>query len=333
MALLPALPAPVQRLLSLPERHPQAAMALLLGVLCVYPLILPNQYWLRVATTVGLYVILALGLNIVVGFCGLLDLGFVAFYGIGAYTAALATKAGAPFWLIIPVAMAFGAFMAALVGLPTLKLRGDYLAIVTVGFSQIIYLSFMNLTGITGGTKGVESIPPPTIPFTGWEFTLNSRYYMNHPYYYLVLAFIILTVISIWRLEHSRVGRAWKAIRENDLAASAMGIPVLRYKIMAYAIGAAYGGLAGCLMAPFFSFVAPKSFVFFESCMILCMVVLGGLGRIQGAIVGAVVLGVVPELLRALNLVVFRDLIFGAMMVTLVVLRPQGLMGRRHIDI
>lgn len=322
------------------ERHPGKLYAVLAVLLLLYPVIIPDQYWLRVATNMGLYVILALGINIVVGYCGLLDLGFVAFYGIGAYTAALLTTSmQISFWMAVPISMVLGGSIATILGTPVLKLRGDYLAIVTVGFCEIIRLTFMNWVSLTRGPMGIPNIPAPTVPFLGWSFQLSSRYYAYHPFYYLMLVFVALTIVTIHRLEFSRIGRAWKAIREDELAAQAMGIPVLRYKTLAYATGAMYGAMGGSFMACFNQFVAPGSFTFLESCMILCMVVIGGLGTMQGAILGALLLGSVPELLRQLpdllpavqsvDFVKIRDLLFGLLMVIVVVLRPQGLAGRK----
>lgn len=334
----PAAPSAVAKLL---RRAEPWLLPVLLVLALLYPMLLPDQFWLRVMINIGLAMLMALGLNITVGFCGQLDLGYIAFFGLGAYTCAILTaKWGVSFWLALPASVAVGMAVGALLGMPVLRLRGDYLAIVTLGFAEVMRLAFQNGGALTNGPRGITSIPVPTVPFTGFALKLSSRAYAWHPYYYFLLGVIVLSVLVVRFLEDSAYGRAWKAIREDELAAKVMGIPVHRYKVLAYASGAGFGALAGCLMAPFAQVVAPRSFTFFESCMVLCMVVIGGLGTIRGALAGAALLGILPELLRALpdwvpalqrvDFYDYRFLLFGVMLVVIVILRPQGLFGERH---
>ncbi len=291
--------------------------------LAIVPFVVRDQYWLRVTVTIGIYAVLALGLNVIVGFTGVLDLGFIAFYGIGAYTAALLMlKCGWSFWAALPVATAAGALLGVLRGLPTLRLSGDYLAIVTLGFGEIVRLTFNNWVGLTNGPMGLRGIEPPTIGSFSFGFDAARGGYMR--YYFLVLVLLALAVYVAYRLRRSRPGRALLAIRDNETAAAAMGVHLSRYKTLAYALGAAFGGAAGALFVSFNLFVSPNSFVFFESAIVLCMVVVGGMGSIPGAIIGAVILASFPELLRFLA--GFRYLIFGALMVAVAVFRPRGLM-------
>jgi branched-chain amino acid transport system permease protein len=291
-------------------------------MLVVVPFIVRDQYWLRVVVTLGIYAILALGLNVIVGFAGVLDLGFIAFYGIGAYTAALLMlKCGWPFWAALPAATAAGALLGVLRGLPTLRLTGDYLAIVTLGFGEIVRLTFTNWVGLTNGPMGLRGIEAPSLGSFSFGFDAARGGYTR--YYYLILVLAALAVYVMYRLRHSRPGRALLAIRENEMAAATMGVHLSHYKTLAYATGAALGGAAGAFFASFNLFVSPNSFVFFESAIVLCMVVIGGMGSIAGAIVGALILGSFPELLRFLA--EFRYLIFGALMVAVAVFRPRGL--------
>ncbi|MGD8718668.1 MAG: branched-chain amino acid ABC transporter permease [Candidatus Zixiibacteriota bacterium] len=297
-----------------------AFFALLLVVL---PFVVTDQYWLRVTVTIAIYAILALGLNVIVGYAGVLDLGFIAFYGIGAYTAALLMlKCGWSFWAALPVATAAGALLGVLRGLPTLRLSGDYLAIVTLGFGEIVRMTFTNWVGLTNGPMGLRGIEAPSIGSFSFGFDAAHGGYMR--YYFLVLALLGLAVYVVYRLRYSRPGRALLAIRDNETAAAAMGVHLTRYKALAYAVGAAFGGAAGAFFVSFNLFVSPNSFLFFESAIVLCMVVVGGMGAIAGAIVGAVILGSFPELLRFLA--DFRYLIFGALMVAVAIFRPRGLL-------
>ncbi len=279
-----------------------------------------NNYYLDTINLALLYALLAIGLNITVGFTGLLDLGYAAFYGIGAYVyALLSTSIGLSFWLGLPLGGAVAAFFGLILGLITLRLRGDYLAIITLGFVQIIYLTLNNWDSLTQGPNGIMQIARPQIA----GLTLRTPFH----FYYLILFFLILTVIAVHRLLHSQIGRAWIAIREDEMAAEAMGIDTTRMKIFAFVLGAAIAGIGGVFFAARYSFISPESFTFLESVRILSMIVLGGMGNIPGAILGAFLLTLLPELLR--GLANYRMLIFGAALVVMMIFRPQGLWGRR----
>ncbi len=298
----------------------------LLVLFAVAPFIIGDQYWLRVIILIGIYVMLSLGLNVIVGFTGVLDLGFIAFYGIGAYAAALLmVNFGWSFWAVLPVAVAAGAVAGILRGLPTLRLSGDYLAIVTLGFGEIVRMTFANWVSLTNGPMGIRGLDAPSIFGFSFGFDLARGGWTG--LYFLMLAMVVLTVLVCHRVRRSRVGRALLAIRENETAAACMGVHLSRYKSIAYAIGGGIGGAAGALFAGFNLFVSPNSFLFFESAIVLCMVVVGGMGSIAGAIVGAVILGAFPELLRLVA--DFRYLIFGALMVAVAVFRPHGLVREK----
>jgi len=293
-------------------------------LVCLFPIIDPNPYHVDVLTSAGLYALLALGLNIVVGFTGLLHLGYAAFFAIGAYTYALLNlHAGLAFWLgLAPAAIVAGVFGVVL-GIPAIRVRGDYLAIVTLGFGEIVRIVFTNLEQWTGGPNGLLGIAHPTlwIPGGGWyDFGVASV-----PYYYLVVVAAAVVTVMCLRMSQSRVGRAWAAIREDELAASCAGINTVQLKLLAQGCGAAIAGLAGAIFAAKQGTITPDSFDFILSVMILAMVVLGGLGSIPGAIVGALVLGTLPELLR--GFAQYRMLCFGLVMIVMMRIRPQGLLG------
>jgi len=307
-----------------------------------------GRSWVRIAAFALLYVMLALGLNIVVGYAGLLDLGYVAFFAVGAYCWALLASPHfgihLPVWALLPLGAALACLFGVLLGAPTLRLRGDYLAIVTLGFGEIIRIFLVNLNApvnITNGPQGVNLIDPVRAgsfsfakahSFAGLEFPAVYNYY----YLFLVLALGIIFVSL--RLERSRIGRAWVAIREDETAAAAMGINTRNIKLLAFAMGASFGGVSGGLFAGFQGFVSPESFTLIESVMILCMVVLGGMGHIPGVVLGAVLLVVLPEALRYLGPLqqfVFgrvladpadlRLLVFGLALILVMILRPAGL--------
>lgn len=289
------------------------------------PLVNPNPYQLDVLTTALLYAILALGLNLIVGLTGLLHLGYAAFFAIGAYTYGLLNlHAGWSFWLsLFPAAVVSGLFGVAL-GAPVLRVRGDYLAIVTLGFGEIVRITFTNLDRWTGGPNGLLGIAHPRLWVPGrglFDFGVSST-----PYYYLVLLTTLLVTVICARLSYSRVGRAWVAIREDELAASCMGVPVLQLKLLAQGCGGAIAGIAGAIFAAKQGTITPDSFDFILSVMILAMVVLGGLGSTRGAVLAALILGTLPELLR--GFAQYRMLLFGLSMVIIIRLRPQGLFGR-----
>jgi len=270
---------------------------------------------------IGVYILLAIGLNVVVGQAGLLDLGYVAFYAIGAYTfASLGINFGFRFWPTVLLGMAFAAVSGVVLGAPTLRLRGDYLAIVTLGFGEIVRITANNTNAI-GGARGLTPVPHPP-PLFGVQFLLNPL-----PYYYLILAVIVLAIIFCKRLERSRVGRAWTAIREDEDAAELMGVPTFRFKLLAFAIGAMIGGLAGVVWAGKVIFIAPTNFPFILSATILAAVLLGGSGNLPGVIVGAFLIAWLPQRFRG-----FADywvLVFGASLVIMVALRPEGLLPSR----
>ncbi len=332
-----------------------------IGVL-VLPLFLQQfgNAWVRIADLALLYVMLALGLNIVVGYAGLLDLGYVAFFAVGAYLYGLlasphltatfpAIAAMFPngfhtsLWLVIPLALAVAAGAGVLLGIPVLKLRGDYLAIVTLGFGEIIRIFLNNLDhpyNITNGPKGLNQIDSVSIfglnlgkPLTIGGFEIASVTL----YYYLFLILVIATVVICQRLEDSRIGRAWMAIREDEIAAKAMGLNTRNLKLLAFGMGASFGGVSGAMFAAFQGFVSPESFSLMESVMIVAMVVLGGLGHLPGVILGAVLLAALPEVLRyvagplqnmtggRLDAAILRQLLIALAMIIVMLLRPRGL--------
>jgi len=271
---------------------------------------------------IGTFVLLAIGLNIVVGQAGLLDLGFVAFYAIGAYTLAyLGTAHGFSFWPTLVLGVVLAAVSGVILGAPTLRLRGDYLAIVTLGFGEIVRITAVNTNEI-GGARGITPIPHPPDLF-GVEFLLDPL-----PYYYLIVAVIVLAIAFSLRLERSRVGRAWTAIREDEDAAELMGVPTFRFKLLAFAIGAMVGGLAGTIFASKVIFIAPTNFPFILSATILAAVLLGGAGNLPGVILGAFLIAWLPERFR--GFADYRILVFGAALVLTMALRPQGLLPSRQ---
>ncbi|MBI2902795.1 MAG: branched-chain amino acid ABC transporter permease [Candidatus Methylomirabilis oxyfera] len=277
-----------------------------------------NRYHIDILTQVGIYVTLALGLNIVVGLAGLLDLGYVAFYAVGAYAyGLLSTRVGLSFWEVLPLGALLAALFGVLLGIPVLRLRGDYLAIVTLGFGEMIRITLNNWDSVTRGPNGILGIARPKI----LGFTISTPI----QYYYLILALVLLTVFVVERLNRSRIGRAWTAMRDDDVAAEAMGINLVKTKLLAFGLGATWAGSAGVFFASKMTFISPESFTFFESVIILCMVVLGGMGSVPGVILGAATLVILPEIMRQFAL--YRMLIFGGAMVVMMVMRPQGLVG------
>jgi branched-chain amino acid transport system permease protein len=330
--------------------------------LLVLPLILQSfgNAWVRIADIALLYVLLALGLNIVVGYAGLLDLGYVAFYAVGAYLFGLlasphladnfaAFAAMFPdglhtsLWLVIPAAALVAAFFGALLGAPTLKLRGDYLAIVTLGFGEIIRIFLNNLdhpVNLTNGPKGIGQIDSVKIfgldlgkrlELFGFDISSVTLYY------YLFLALVLVSIVICYRLQDSRIGRAWMAIREDEIAAKAMGINTRNLKLLAFGMGASFGGVSGAMFGAFQGFVSPESFSLMESVMIVAMVVLGGIGHLPGVILGAVLLSALPEVLRyvagplqamtdgRLDAAILRQLLIALAMIIVMLLRPRGL--------
>ena len=328
----------------------------------ILPLVLQSfgNAWVRIADMALIYVMLALGLNIVVGFAGLLDLGYVAFFAVGAYVYGLAASPhltdtfpalAAMFpeglhislWMILPIAAGIAGFFGMLLGAPTLKLRGDYLAIVTLGFGEIIRVFLNNLdhpVNITNGPKGLNQID--TLKFFGINLgkpleVLGFELASVSLYYYLFLVLVVISVVLCHRMELSRVGRAWMAIREDEIAAKAMGINTRNMKLLAFGMGATFGGVSGTLFAAFQGFVSPESFSLMESVMIVAMVVLGGIGHLPGVILGAVLLSALPEVLRylagplqamtggRLDSAILRQLLIAVAMIVVMLLRPRGL--------
>jgi len=304
--------------------------AIIVVILFLIPLVL-GQYWNYTLGTVGIYVLLGLGLNIVVGLAGLLDLGYVAFFAIGGYTVALLT-APAPqhlmwnFWVTIPIAILLAAFAGIVLGIPVLRLRGDYLAIVTLGFGQIIavLLKSDELTPFTGGPKGVTAIGGPVL----FGRTLGDPI----DFVYLILLAVILVIIVTVRLRSSRVGRAWEAMREDETVARAMGINTLSSKLLAFAIGAACAGLGGVLFASRNQFTGPEDYNLMVSFNVLASVIVGGMGSLPGVVGGAFTLKGLPEVLRELDN--YRVLAFGALLVVMMLIRPAGLIptSRRKME-
>lgn len=334
------------------RRSAWAAFAALGILLALLPFLVDaglGRSWVRVLDFALLYVMLALGLNIVVGYAGLLDLGYVAFYAVGAYLYALLASPHfglhLPFWAILPLGALTAGLFGVLLGAPTLRLRGDYLAIVTLGFGEIIRIFLNNLNApinVTNGPQGINLIDPIAVggfvlskPHALGEISVPGVY----NYYYLFLGLALLIVFISMRLQDSRIGRAWVAIREDEVAAEAMGIDTRNVKLLAFAMGAAFGGVSGGLFAGFQGFVSPESFNLMESIMILCMLVLGGMGNIPGVILGAVLLTVLPEALRyigdlqrvllghvAVDPSDLRMLLFGLALVAMMIFRPAGLL-------
>jgi len=323
--------------------------------------------WVRTLDFALLYIMLALGLNIVVGYAGLLDMGFIAFYAVGAYLAALlssphlllqfpALAALLPeglhtsIWLILPLAALLAAGCGVVLGAPTLRLRGDYLAIVTLGFGEIIRILLRNLdrpVNLTNGPKGISSVDPVNLLGLNLARTqeiFGLRLPSVYLYYYLFAALVLLILFACLRLQDSRIGRAWMAIREDEDAAQAMGVNTRRLKLLAFAIGAAFGGLSGALFASFQGFVSPESFTLNESIAVLAMVVLGGMGHVPGVILGCVLLAALPEALRAtmgplqqalfgqvlLDPEIIRQLFYGLALILVMLYRPAGLWPARH---
>jgi branched-chain amino acid transport system permease protein len=302
---------------ALVKRYHTTAAAILISLFAVCPLFI-NNYFIDVLIMAGIYSILAIGLNVIVGFTGLLNLGFAAFYACGAYTYALLnTKFGLGFWTCLPISAGFTSLIGLLLAVPALRLRGDYLAIVTLGFGEIMRLVLNNWDSLTHGPNGITGIGPPHLATISLA---DIRYY-----YYLVFVILLLSLAVIRRVEDSRFGRAWKAIKENEIAASAVGINVTKYKLFAFAFGTFWAGIAGILFAAKMQFVSPESFTFIESVLILSMVIIGGLGNTYGAVVGAFLLVLLPEALREVQL--YRMLLLGIGLVFLMRFRPQGLLG------
>ncbi|MFZ5508986.1 MAG: ABC transporter permease subunit [Pseudomonadota bacterium] len=337
------------------SRNPRLARQLVIVLALAAPFIMGlfGQSWVRILDFALLYVLLALGLNLVVGYAGLLDLGYIAFYAVGAYTFAFLGSPHFdvhwPFWMILPVGAAAAAVAGIILGFPTLRLRGDYLAIVTLGFGEIIRIFMNNLNqpvNITNGPQGIDQIDGLRI--AGVDLTRNLELFgttipSTVLYYYAFLAAVALAVVLITRLQISTIGRAWAAIRDDELAAKAIGINTRNMKLLAFALGATFGGVSGGLFAAFQGFVSPESFSLMESIAVLTIIVLGGMGNIAGVVVGALLLTALPEVLRhmaipvqtalfgqvILDPEVLRMLLLSLTMILMMLLKPAGLVPAR----
>ena len=307
-------------------------IVILLAVAFCYPFF-TGRYAQDVATNVLIYVCLGLGLNVVVGLAGMLDLGYIAFYGVGAYTYALLNvHFGMSFWICLPIAATLALTAGCLIGYPTLRMRGDYLAIVTLGFGEIVRIILNNWMSLTNGPNGILGIDAPSIYIPSFEngFSLELLYLKKlHYLYYIALGLAIVTIISVRHLNYSRIGRAWESIREDETAAELMGVNTFKLKLLAYAMGALFAGLAGAFFCARMRFVSPESFTFLESAMVLSMVVLGGMGSIPGIILGASALIVLPEVFREFE--TYRMLVFGMSMVVMMLFRPAGLIPAKRM--
>ncbi|UCM87299.1 branched-chain amino acid ABC transporter permease [Streptomyces marincola] len=310
------------------------SMAALLGLLIVLPLLV-STFWQQVMVDqIGMFVLVAIGLNVVVGWAGMLDLGFIAFFAIGAYSAAFWTG-GLPVeppvelnnFLVIPLAVLTCLVAGVLLGAPTLRLRGDYLAIVTLGFHEIVYLTAKNWTEFTGGSRGAPQLDRFSVDLGFWSYQweLDPR-----PYYWLQLAFVVVVLLLFVRLEHSRVGRAWTAIREDEVAAASTGVDTVRFKLLAFAIGASTSGIAGVIYASKLGFINPEMFVLLLSVLALSYVVFGGMGSIPGVLLGTAVLVWLPEFLRDTVDPQDRYMYLGGLLVVMMIYRPQGLLPSRR---
>jgi branched-chain amino acid transport system permease protein len=315
-----------------PKHARIASWAAALALLLIVPYFLQATsfaFVIRLAGIAGLYMLLALGLNLVIGFTGLLDLGFMAFYAIGAYTAAILAIHKVPFIVCVAAAMAASTLVRVVLGFPALRLRGDYLAIVTLGFGEVVRLVASNWESLTNGPKGLprvgESIPPASL--FGITFSTNLHYY------YLIVACVLGAIWVCTRLKLSRLGRAWVAIREDEVAAELMGVEVTRQKVIAFGVSAMFAGLAGAIFAHWEGFVTPESFTFWESCLLVCAVVLGGMGSITGVLLGALCIVLIPEILRDVLGGSFsnaRYLLFGLSLILMAIYRPQGIWPSRR---
>ncbi|MCK5199411.1 MAG: high-affinity branched-chain amino acid ABC transporter permease LivM, partial [Spirochaetales bacterium] len=301
-------------------RAKQGALIALGIFIAAFPFI-TSMYQTSIMTTALMYIVLGLGLNIVVGLGGLLHLGYAAFYAVGAYTYALLNHHfGISFWICLPIGAGLATIMGILLAIPVLRLRGDYLAIVTLGFGEVIRIVLENWNDFSFGPSGVANIPRPG--FFGMTFKLQTA---TIYIYFIMIAMVLFTIFVVRRLENSRMGRAWIAMREDEIASEAMGIDITKSKVTTFALGAFWAGMVGVIFAAKTTFINPASFTLWESVMILCVVVIGGMGSIFGVVLGALILILLPEYLRAFS--EYRMLIFGAILVIMMVFRPGGIIS------
>ncbi|MBK5352131.1 high-affinity branched-chain amino acid ABC transporter permease LivM [Pseudomonas sp. TH41] len=343
---MPVMPAKASNFLTLPTTQRWIIIALIIGAL-VWPFF-GSRGAVDIATLVLIYVMLGLGLNIVVGLAGLLDLGYVGFYAVGAYSYALLSHYyGLSFWICLPIAGMMSATFGFLLGFPVLRLRGDYLAIVTLGFGEIIRLFLRNLTGLTGGPNGISNIPKPTLFGLSFDKTAAEGMQTFHEYFgleynsinkviFLYLIAVLLSLFALFvinRLLRMPLGRAWEALREDEIACRALGLNPTVIKLSAFTLGACFAGFAGSFFAARQGLVTPESFTFIESATILAIVVLGGMGSQLGVVLAATVMILLPEMMREFS--EYRMLMFGALMVLMMIWRPQGLlpMQRPHMEL
>jgi branched-chain amino acid transport system permease protein len=288
-----------------------------------------RAFWVRIIGYTGLYIILGLGLNVVVGLAGLLDLGYVAFYAIGAYTYGLLASAQfgihLSFWTVLPFAALLAAFAGILLGIPVLRMRGDYLAIVTLGFGEIIRMLVTNLTGLTNGSQGLIGIDSPYL--FGLELKTSTHFY------YLIFVFVLLAIFFTHRLDLSRFGRSWGAMREDEDVAQMAGINTTRYKLLAFAVGALMGGLGGAIFSAWQGSIFPDNFNLMVSINVLCLIIIGGMGSIPGVIIGSFALITLPDILREFS--DYRLLLFGFLLVVMMIARPEGFIPshRRQLEL
>ncbi|HWA68192.1 MAG TPA: branched-chain amino acid ABC transporter permease [Mycobacteriales bacterium] len=317
--------------------NPAGRFAVPVAVLAVAVAVPPflNGFWQTVLVQeMGIFALLALGLNVVVGFAGLLDLGYIAFFAVGSYATAYFTGRLPvhppftlnPFW-ILPIAVVAALIAGVILGAPTLRLRGDYLAIVTLGFGEVAYSFVRNKTSVTGGDSGAFNIPHLSIHAAGIHYTWGVE---QLPYYWVLLVIIVLVFFLFRRLENSRVGRAWTAIREDEVAAAASGIPTVRYKLLAFAIGASTSGFAGVLYASNVSVITDQDFIVQTSILVLVFVIFGGMGSMWGVLAGAAFLEWLPEKLRSTVPPADRFVYFGMLIILMMIFRPQGMIPSRR---
>ena len=305
-------------------RSSELGIILLLILAFVFPWLDRNPYHIDVMVTTGIFMLLALGLNVIVGYAGVLNLGYAALFAVGAYTYALVNlHFKVPFWPGLGISALATACFGMLLVFPALRLSGDYLAIVTLGAGEIVRIALNNLDPITGGPNGLLGISHPSLWFPRCQFGVQSE-----PYYFLVFCLVSAVVFLMGRLERSRLGRAWTALREDELAASCMGVSPFAAKLSAFGVGGAVAGIAGCVFASKQGTVSPDSFDFVVSVMVLAMIVVGGLGNIWGALLGAFILSLLPEFLRGFD--IYRMLLFGLAMILIMLFRPQGILGEVH---